>query len=175
MRRQIICLLFLCLIMHTSVQAEDTPIVRMQLDKRAAAPGETLTLQITVLAPTWFTQAPNFPSFETSSLIVRLPPNSTWATSEDINGKSWSGVTREYQLFPMIVGKFRLAKKPIALTYAHPESREPVSVNLYTEEITFEGQIPKGAKQLKPFIAAESLSIARKASDTQSVRVRYSH
>ena len=141
------------------VQANQSPIVRAKLGKDFAAPGEAISLQITVLVPTWLPSAPEFPEFDRPNLIVRLPPNSSWPISEKVNGETWNGIAREYQLYPMIAKPFKIPAKRITVTYADPGTREPIVVKLSTQEIEFEGRIPEGAKGLEPFIAAQKLTL----------------
>ena len=144
---------------HALAQSDSTPLVRIQLAKEFAAPGEEISMQITVLVPTWLPSAPEFPEFDSPNLIVRLPPNSSWSISEKVNGETWNGVAREYQLYPMIAKRFEIPKKQLTVTYADAKTRKPITVKLQTEEIRFEGRIPQEATGLQPFIAAESLTL----------------
>ena len=143
-------------------QSEPQPIVRTQLDKVIAAPGQRIVLQITVLVPTWQTDAPVFPEFESPSLIVRLPPEASFSVSERIDNELWSGVSKTYHLYPMVAGRFGFPPKPVNVTYAHPETRKPVIVKMQTEAIEFEGRVPAGAEDLHPFLAAEALTLNQK-------------
>lgn len=135
------------------------PVVRMGLDKESAVPGQPIILRVTVLAPTWLPKAPVFPSFEAPDIIVRLPSRASHPTSERVGGETWFGVTRAYRLYPMTVGRFRVPAQPLSVTFADPDTRAPVTVELRTEEIRFAGTAPQGAEDLDPFIAAEVLTL----------------
>lgn len=159
--RRLFIIFFICSLLtpHALAQSDSTPLVRIQLEKEFAAPGEAISMQITVLVPTWLPSAPEFPEFDNPNLIVRLPPDSTWSVSEKVNGETWNGITREYQLYPMIAKRFKIPKKQLTVTYADAETRKPITVKLQTQEIRFEGRIPQEAKGLQPFIAAENLTL----------------
>lgn len=142
-------------------EAQDAsgPILRSELEKSSAVPGQPIVLRITILVPTWMPKPPEFPSFEVPNVMVRLPERASGPTSEPIDGETWSGVTRAYRLYPMTVGRFQIQAQPIVVTYADPDTQEPVVVELRTEDIIFEGVAPQGAGGLIPFIAAEKLTI----------------
>ncbi len=154
-----ILILLVWLAMPTAAQESARPVLRMSLEKEAAVPGQPIVLRVTVLAPTWFPRAPEFPSFEIPNVIVRLPPRASGPASERIDGETWSGVTRAYHLYPMIVGRFRIPPQPLIVTFADPENQKPVTVELRTEAVAFGGVAPAGAEDLNPFIAAEALTL----------------
>ena len=140
-------------------QQGSTPVLETVFEDTEAIPGQPLSLRLTVLVPTYMPKPPVWPSFEAPNLIVRLPGRSTSPTSKSIGGESWSGITRRYLISPMIPGRFTLPAQRIVVTYADPQSNEPVTHNLMTEAVTFSGIVPEGADDLKPFIAAQSLEL----------------
>jgi hypothetical protein len=135
------------------------PLLRAKLEKTVAVPGQILSLEVTILVPTWMPKPPELPTFDLPDVSVRLPEGSSRPTMERIDGETWSGVTRKYQISPMVVGHFRLPPETLTVTYADPETRAPIVVKLRTEEFVFEGRAPDGAEDLDPFIAAETLSV----------------
>lgn len=135
------------------------PIVRTEFTETTAIPGQPLTLRITVLVPTWMPQPPVFPSFEVPNVLVRLPSRASTSVSERVDGETWSGVSRAYRLYPMTGGRFVIPAQPISLTYADPDTRAPIPFSLETEEVRFSGLIPDNARDVVPFIAAESLTL----------------
>ena len=155
----------LCLVMLlvtpilTAAQQAVKPILRAALEKDSAIPGQPIVLSVTVLVPTWLPKAPEFPSFEIPNVMVRLPPRASRSTSERVGRENWFGVTRSYRLYPMLVGRFRIPPQPVTVTFADPETRAPVTVELRTQEVSFTGVAPSGAEDLNPFIAAESLTL----------------
>ena len=70
--------------------AQDLPFVRVEVTPAEIAVDEPIRLRVTVLAPTGFPQPPTFPSFEISNAIVRLPPDSSRATSERVNRETYT-------------------------------------------------------------------------------------
>ena len=155
-------LIFLCWIAGTATAVAEEPagpIIRMAFEENEAIPGQPIVMRVTLLAPTWMPKAPIFPSFEIPNIIIRLPERASGPTSETVDGETWSGVTRAYRLYPMTIGRFQIAPEPVIVTYADPETSEPITVELQTEGIEFEGVAPEGAQDLDPFIAAEELTL----------------
>lgn len=160
MKRALLLLTF-CLLTSATMAAEEAagPVLRMELEKDAAVPGQPIVLRITLLAPTWLPKPPVFPSFEVPNVIVRLPQRASGPASARVGKETWSGVTRAYRLYPMTVGRFRIPPQPVTVTYADPKVREPLTAELLTDEVVFKGTAPAGAEDLDPFIAAETLSL----------------
>ena len=136
-----------------------TPLIRTHLASKVAVPGQIITLEVTILVPTWMPSPPEFPNFELPDASVRLPEGASRPAMERIGQESWSGVTREYQISPMVVGRFTIPPQTIRVTYADPETRAPLEVALRTKAIVFEGRAPVGAEELDPFIAAVELTL----------------
>lgn len=138
------------------------PILRVTLSDHAAVPGQAIALDVTILVPTWMPRPPELPSFEIPDVAVRLPEGASMATSETLDGETWSGVMRAYQLYPMVVGRFRIPSLPVTVTFADPDTLEPVEAVLRTNELVFEGVAPVGAEALDPFIAADRLTLEQR-------------
>ncbi len=156
---RLVLILLLCTLAPATLWAQvaDRPILRMELEADSAIPGQPIGLRVTVLTPTWFPEPPVFPSFEVANAIVRLPPRGSGPTSERIGGETWSGVTRHYRIYPMVPGQFRIPSRPVTVTYAEADTREPVTIDMPTEAVEFRGLLPEGAEGLDPFIAAGDL------------------
>ena len=144
------------------------PLLRMELEKRSAVIGQPIVLRVTVLVPTWLPESPVFPSFEVPDVMVRLPSRAAGPTSERIGGETWSGVTRAYRLYPMAAGRFTIPPRRLRVTYADPETRAPITLDLRSDAISFEGIIPRGTEGLDPFIAAEALVIEQRVEGTST-------
>ncbi|MGR3636255.1 MAG: hypothetical protein ACU0BK_10065 [Shimia sp.] len=155
------------------IPAQDTSqppvIVRSVLPEETPVVGQAILLRVTVLVPTWLPQPPQFPSLETPNLIVRLPSRATNPVSETIEGETWSGVSRVYRLYPMVPGKFSVVQKTVSVTYADPETRAPVSIDVPLEPIVFEATVPMGAEALKPLIVAQELTLTQDIEGTDGV------
>lgn len=155
------CLVLCCLLAAGPGwgQERDRPILQMELEADSAIPGQPIILRVTVLTPTWFPEPPEFPSFEIPNVMVRLPSRAAGPTSQRIGGQTWSGVTRAYRIYPMIAGRFRIPSRSVLVTYADPDTREPIRLELATDALVFSGVVPPEAAGLDPFIAADSLTL----------------
>lgn len=135
------------------------PVLETSFEETETVPGQPLTLRLTVYVPTYLPRPPVWPSLEAPNLLVRLPGRSTGPVSKSIGGQTWAGVSRRYLISPMVPGAFSLPPQEVGVTYADPETNEPVRTTLSTEAIAFRGTVPKGAEGLDPFLAATSLSL----------------
>ena len=160
MNTRVILILF-SLLLYSAVHAEDTPIVRVVVEPGVVQVGETVNVQIMVLSPTWFPKPPAFPSFELPNLITRLPPDSSYPISERVNGKTWSGIVRNYQMFPLLGATFILAGEVIGVTYADLETSRPVRATVVVPTIEFSAVVPPGAASLNPYIAGKNFTLTR--------------
>lgn len=141
--------------------AHGSPIVRVTVTPEEVSVGAPVTLQVTVLAPTWFPRPPRYPSFELANTITRLPPDSSYPTNERIGGESWSGIIRRYQVYPLVSASYRLTGRTMTVTYAHPQSFRPDTVEVEVPDIEFRAVVPAGARSLDPYLAGASLRLER--------------
>jgi len=142
-----------------SAVAQD-PIVRLSVTPEDVAVGESAQMQVTVLVPTWFSEPPVYPSFELANSIVRLPPDSSYPTSERVGRETWSGIVRNYRVYPLISGRFRLGGQGVRVSYANPGSA-PIAVDVPLPEATLSATVPQGAEELDPYLAGRSLMLTR--------------
>ena len=149
------------LLLYAAVHAEDTPIVRVVIESDIVQVGETVNVHITVLTPTWFPKPPAYPSFELPNLITRLPPDSSYPISERVNGKTWSGIVRNYQMIPLLGATFVLADQVIDVTYADPATSRPATADVVVPTIEFSAGVPSGAEALKPYLAGQKFTLIR--------------
>ena len=153
---------YFLLVASLSAQETAVPQVTTSLDKSTAIPGQPLLYRVTVLVPTWLPSPPVFPNFEVPNVMVRLPSRASGPTSKTIDSETWSGVTRAYRLYPLIPGKFQIPSGAIQITYADAGTSQPIKTDVLTEAFEIVGEIPLGAEDLSPFLAARSLSLERK-------------
>ncbi len=140
--------------------AQDAPFVKVEVSPEEVLVGEPVRLRVTVLGPTWFPQPPVFPSFEMPNAMVRLPPNSSRPTSERVGRETWSGIIRNYRVFPLVGASYRLDEQTMRVTYADP-GRPPITVDVAVPAIEFRSLVPAGAETLDPYIAGRSLALTR--------------
>nr|WP_300306186.1 tetratricopeptide repeat protein [Halomonas sp.] len=138
--------------------AEPTPQVSASVTPQQVAPGQSARLRITVLVPTYMPKPVVFPSLDMANLQVALPERSTTPTSERIDGQTWSGVTRSYQLTPLAPGNFALNHEPLEVTYSNPEdATSPIVSKLKLPTLSLASVVPQAAQGLDPYVAATSL------------------
>lgn len=140
-------------------EASGDPVVRVALEETSAVPGQSVVLRVTVLVPTWMPKPPVMPTYDVPNIAVRQDGRKATAISEQIDGETWSGISRKYVLFPLIPGPIELPAQTLIIEYADPASSKPVKFEITTEPIVLTGEIPEGAADLDPFLAASSLSI----------------
>jgi hypothetical protein len=145
-----------------SANAEVQPIVRVDLAPSAVSVGESARLRVTVLVPTWFAKPPVYPDFELAGAITRLPADSSYPTSERVGSETWSGIVRNYRVYPLLGATYRLSGESIRVAYANPGAA-PVTVDVPVPEIVFRGTVPAGAEDLDPYLAGRSLMLTLEA------------
>lgn len=150
----------LVLLVAAASRADVQPVVRAEVAPETVAVGESVTLTVTVLVPTWFPRPPVFPSFELANTVTRLPPNSSYPTSERIEGETWSGIVHKYRIHPLAAGRYRLGGETLHVTWARPGS-EPVEADAPVPEVAFRSAVPQGAEGLDPYVAGRSLRLTR--------------
>jgi hypothetical protein len=149
--------------------ANDQPIARAEVSPDKVVVGSEVTLSITVLVPTWFLKPPVYPSVEMESVVTVSPSESSYNITEDINGSNWTGIVREYKLYPMGRGTFSLRKKQIGITHADPQTRKPILSKLPLPELRFAADVPAGAENLNPFLAGSSFELTQKLSQEADI------
>ena len=156
MRRLLLLLLFAPL----QLLAQEEAIVRVQITPDTVTVGESATLQISVYGPTWFSKPPVFPSFEIPNAIVQLPPDSSRPASTRINGQSWGGIVRNYQVFPLMAATYSIGGQTVRVSIANPGS-DPIVADAMIPETRLKATVPAGAEGLDPYISGRKLTLRR--------------
>lgn len=157
----LVALILLASLPLTALRAAELPVVEVQVQPETVTVGEPVTLRISVFAPTWFPEPPVFPSFELPNTITRLPPDSSGPVTRRVGRSTWSGIQRRYQVFPLIDGQFQIGSRSVTVTYADPDSRAPISLEIPVPDIVFDAEVPAGAESLDPYLAGRSLTLNR--------------
>lgn len=139
--------------------AQTAPTLTMDVEETETVPGQQLSVRITLLVPTYMPSPPIWPAYEAPNLMVRLPERATNPVSERVNGETWAGISRRYQISPMIPGTFVLPEAEVIVTWADPDTNEPRKTTLRTEPVTLTGVVPDGAEGLDPFIAGTNVTL----------------
>ncbi|MEM9061049.1 MAG: hypothetical protein AAGD13_11370 [Pseudomonadota bacterium] len=116
-------------------------------------------MRLIVLVPTWMPSPPELPTFDVPNIMVRQGGRAATAISERIDGKTWSGISRKYLLYPLVAGTVSLPEQNVSIIYAAPGTREPTVFETETEAISISGIVPEGAGDLDPLITAQDLKI----------------
>ena len=146
----------------TNAMADNTPIVEVEITPAQVMVGESIQLRVTVLGPTWFPQPPEYPSFEITNAVVRLPPDSSRPTRQRVGSETWTGIVRNYEVIPLIGARYQLGDQEIQITYANPENVSArLSATVKLPPIEFAAVVPQGAESLNPYIAGRELSLVR--------------
>lgn len=147
------------LMWHPSARAETfEPFVETSVKPDSVQVGDSLTLEVIILVPTWFAGTPVFPSFELTNTITRLPPDSAFPTSRRINGETWSGIVRHYQITPLVAADFELRDQTIKVSWANP-GKPPFNAIVQVPDVTYQATVPAGAERLNPFVAGTSFTL----------------
>ncbi|SFL40808.1 BatD family protein [Shimia haliotis] len=153
--RFLLTLIFVC---FASFAAAQEPLIEVDLQSDETLPGQAVTLRVTVLVPTWMARPPEWPSYDSTGLFVRLPERSTSPTSRTIDGQTWSGISRRYLIAPMAPGSYDLPQSSVRVAYADPGG-EDIILDLPVPAVNLIGLAPPGTENLSPFIAANSLTL----------------
>lgn len=137
------------------------PVLTADIFDDTVMPGQALRLRLTILVPTFMPTPPVWPSFEQPDILVRLPERSSNPTSRTIDGDSWSGITRQYQITPLVPGHFTLPAQEVRVTWSDPTTGQAIQTMMTTPEIEFASQVPDAAMAMDPFIAAQDLTLTQ--------------
>ncbi|MCA0906686.1 hypothetical protein LCM27_09790 [Ruegeria marisrubri] len=159
-------LAILILLLPLSVSAQENsayqPRVSVDVPNPAVIVGQPAIIRIKVLVPTFMPQPPVFPSMEQQNILVRLPERASGPVSETVDGETWSGVQRSYRLYPLTSGPVAYDAQEVVVTFADPQSNDPVQVSVALPSIQLNAEIPEGAQGLDPLIIASGFSLDQK-------------
>lgn len=147
------------------------PIVEVELSENEVIVGQPIRLQIKVLVPTYMPKPPIYPTIELPDLMVRLPDRATTPTSERRDGVSLSGTIRTYRLYPLAVGSFEIPEQVLTLTYADPQTNEPITVEATMPAQSFAASVPAAAQDLNPPVLAEGFAMEQQIEGESSLTV----
>ncbi|QFT72972.1 BatD family protein [Ruegeria sp. THAF33] len=154
------------LLLPLSVSAQENsayqPRVSVDVPNEAVIVGQPAIVRIKVLVPTFMPQPPVFPSLEQQNVLVRLPERASGPISETVDGETWSGVQRSYRLYPLTSGPVAYDAQEVVVTFADPQSNDPVQVSVALPSIQLNAEIPEGAQGLDPLIIASGFSLDQK-------------
>ncbi len=167
------CILFLMFLIPLQALAQTTPQPQVTAEAPAdpVIVGQPAIVRIKVLVPTFMPSPPVFPSMEQENLLVRLPERASGPISETVDGETWSGVQRSYRLYPLQTGVIELGAQDVTVTFADPETDEPIQVTVPLPALNLTAVVPEGARDLNPLILATGFELEQQidgAAEMQS-------
>lgn len=144
------------------------PRVSSELTPAEVAPGQSARLRITVLVPSFMPKPVEFADLDQTNLRVQLGERATTPLSRSIDGRTWSGVTRSYQLTPLAAGEFKLGPQPLTISFQDPESNELISQQVMSDAQVLKATVPAEAVGLSPYIAGRALRLQQHLTLTRA-------
>jgi len=125
--------------------------------------GQPVTVTVEVLAPNWFTKAPEFPDIEVDNAIA-MPPGRSFNFTEKVGSMTYAGQRRSYIIYPLTAGTFKIPSIHVTVSYAKepPKSSPPVTISSQFQQ--FEATVPDEAAGLGYFIATSNFTLEHTVS-----------
>ena len=147
-------------LLAATASAQDQPIVRITLTPEEVNVGEAAEMQVTVFVPTWFAKPPVFPTFEVANAVTRLPPDSSYPMSQRIGRDTWSGIVRNYKIYPLSASVFELGGNSLIATRIISRFRDrtqfDISLSQFFENATIR-QITARIRDTRPGTASSGI------------------
>lgn len=164
-RQSIFVFLLFCL-PNISQGAEtniDQPFIRASIKPTSVIAGQPVTVTVEVLAPNWFTKAPEFPDIRVDNAIA-MPPGRSLNFTEKVGSMTYAGQRRSYIIYPLTAGTFKIPSIDVTVSYAKepPKSSPPVTVSSQFQQ--FEATVPDEAASLGYFIATSNFTLKHTVS-----------
>ena len=158
----------------TAQESGDQPVVRARIETDSPAMvGETVTLTVDVLTPTWFPRAPQFPAaLQVENAVAVFDESFRVNLSERVGSDTWSGIQRRYLIYPQLAGVYSVPPVEVKVVYALPNARPSEPIALAGPPLHFEARVPPEAAGLDYFIAARGFALEQKVEPgTEGLRV----
>ncbi|WP_170446094.1 BatD family protein [Ruegeria arenilitoris] len=165
--------LLMLLLCPTEVLAQATdiqPRVTIEVPPDPTIVGQPAIVRLKVLVPTYMPNPPVFPSLEQENLLVRLPDRASGPVSESVEGETWSGVQRSYRLYPLAPGTYDFAAAEVQVTFADPETNDPVQVSVPLPAVRLTVEVPDAARGLDPLIIADGFELSQEIEGDTSLQ-----
>ncbi len=147
------------------------PQVSVEAPTEDTVVGQPAIVRIKVLVPTYMPKPPVFPTLEQENLLVRLPERASGPVSDSVGGETWSGVQRSYRVYPLSPGSFDLGDQSIKVTFADPQTNEPIEASVDLPPIAISAVVPPEARKLDPLIIAEDFQIEQQIDGATNMNV----
>jgi hypothetical protein len=155
---------FIFLACSAIISTAQTPIIRARLvPAEGIIVGQPVHLIVEILVPNFFTDSPDFPTFELENAIVVLAEETPTNLNEQINGHTYAGIQRTYFIYPQQPGDFRLPPAQLTVPYAKVPPKT-TQANLPLPQLTFHADIPAAALGLNYFLPTTNLTMQQRWS-----------
>jgi hypothetical protein len=136
---------------------QPAPFARATVAPRSVTVGQPVTLTLDVFVPTWFPQAPEFPTLDIPDAVVVADPGNI-NLNEQAGGATVYGVRQEYAIYPQRAEAYRIP--PIGLSIVYAIDAKPSAPTRVTAAApAFEATVPEAAKGLDYFVATTSFRL----------------
>jgi hypothetical protein len=159
---RVACCLFVLLEFAVAEEPEGLkPLVRARFEPDSKVTvGQPISVIVEVLVPSWFTGAPKFPALDLRDAIVIFTDRGS-NFSEQINGETWAGQSREYTIYPQRAGSYAIPSIPVEVRFYAEGVGTGKKATSSPPALTFTARIPQEAKGLSYFIATRKLDLSQ--------------
>ncbi len=170
MRYLALLIMLLCPAQVLAQATDIQPRVTIEVPPDPTIVGQPAIVRLKVLVPTYMPNPPVFPSLEQENLLVRLPDRASGPVSESVEGQTWSGVQRSYRLYPLAPGTYEFAAAEVQVTFADPETNDPVQVSVPLPAVRLTVEVPDAARGLDPLIIADRFELSQEIEGDTSLQ-----
>ncbi|MGO4764247.1 BatD family protein [Cupriavidus sp. 2KB_3] len=124
------------------------PSVRVRVvGPQPVVAGQSVQVEVTVLAPNFFLSAPAFPVLQIPGAVVTMPDDRGINSTETIDGASFAGIRKTYVVTPQGAGDFTLPPTEFRFTHAGDDGKpQTATVTLPPATIHATGQAAQTAQ-----------------------------
>ncbi|MBK7685750.1 MAG: BatD family protein [Rhodocyclaceae bacterium] len=138
--------------------AAPAPIIRTEISPHHAMVGQTVTLKVDVLVPSWFTAPIDYPAaIRVAGVTAQLSNSAAINLNERIDNQSYAGMSKLYTVVAQQAGEFKLPALPVKISYAVDGATR--AMTLQTTPQSFRAALPAGAENLGYFFATPNYSL----------------
>ncbi|MDM0111075.1 BatD family protein [Variovorax sp. J22R133] len=120
------------------------PIIRVQVDaKQPVLAGQEIRIDVTVMAPNFFTSAPDFPALQVPGAILTMPDERAALATETVSGETYATIQKTYLFAAQQAGDFTLPQVQIAFTYSGDDGK-PKSGSVTMPPTRITARLPAG-------------------------------
>jgi hypothetical protein len=147
------------LVAQEPAEPEPRPFARTRLEPgERVTVGQPVSVVVEVLVPNWFTAAPRFPTLNVDDAIAVFEDRGINFT-EELDGLTWAGQSRSYDVYPQRPGSFVIAAIPVRVRYMSDSTGPRTEVTVSPPAVSFTATLPAGAENLPYFISTTALEI----------------